>query len=66
MPGFNFESGGRRCIRPILEKYQSGKGIPEKHISMILFQIHIFTYINYCVVHDIDYIPKKVKVKATL
>ena len=25
MAGFNFESGGRRCIRPILEKYQSGK-----------------------------------------
>ena len=26
MAGFNFDAGGRRCIRPILEKYQSGKG----------------------------------------
>ena len=26
MFGFNFDHGGRRCIRPILEKYQSGKG----------------------------------------
>ena len=25
MVGFNFDHGGRRCIRPILEKYQSGK-----------------------------------------
>ena len=25
MTGFNFDHGGRRCIRPILEKYQSGK-----------------------------------------
>ena len=24
MVGFSFDSGGRRCIRPILEKYQSG------------------------------------------
>ena len=23
--GFAFDNGGRRCIRPILEKYQSGK-----------------------------------------
>ena len=27
MTGFNFESGGRRCIKPILEKYQSGEVI---------------------------------------
>ena len=26
MAGFSFDNGGRRCIRPILEKYQSGKG----------------------------------------
>ena len=25
MVGFNFDTGGRRCIRPILEKYQAGK-----------------------------------------
>ena len=25
MAGFSFESGGKRCIRPILEKYQQGK-----------------------------------------
>ena len=25
MAGFNFDTGGRRCIRPILEKYQAGK-----------------------------------------
>ena len=25
MAGFSFHSGGKRCIRPILEKYQSGK-----------------------------------------
>lgn len=25
MAGFNFSSGGRRCIRPILENYQSGE-----------------------------------------
>ena len=25
MAGFTFDNGGRRCIRPILEKYQSGK-----------------------------------------
>ena len=25
MVGFNFDTGGRRCIRPILEKYQSGR-----------------------------------------
>ena len=25
MVGFTFDTGGRRCIRPILEKYQSGK-----------------------------------------
>ena len=25
MVGFNFDHGGRRCIRSILEKYQSGK-----------------------------------------
>ena len=25
MVGFTFDNGGRRCIRPILEKYQSGK-----------------------------------------
>ena len=24
MAGFSFHSGGKRCIRPILEKYQSG------------------------------------------
>ena len=24
MAGFNFDNGGRRCIRPILEKYQQG------------------------------------------
>ena len=27
MTGFCFDKGGRRCIRPILEKYQSGKVI---------------------------------------
>ena len=26
MTGFNFDNGGRRCIRPILEKYKSGNG----------------------------------------
>ena len=25
MTGFTFESGGKKCIRPILEKYQSGE-----------------------------------------
>ena len=25
MGGFTFDAGGRRCIRPILEKYQQGK-----------------------------------------
>ena len=25
MAGFTFESGGKKCIRPILEKYQSGE-----------------------------------------
>ena len=27
MAVFSFESGGRRCIKPILEKYQSGEVI---------------------------------------
>ena len=31
MARFSFDNGGRRCIRPILEKYQSGKG----HQSML-------------------------------
>ena len=26
MAGMSFDHGGRRCIRPILEPYQSGKG----------------------------------------
>ena len=26
MASFGFESGNKRCIRPILEKYQAGKG----------------------------------------
>ena len=28
MAGFGFDAGGRRCIRPILEKYQAGKDHP--------------------------------------
>ena len=28
MAGFSFDTGGRRCIRPILEKYQAGKDHP--------------------------------------
>ena len=26
MAGMSFDHGGRRCIRPILEQYQSGRG----------------------------------------
>ena len=32
MAGFSFDSGGRRCIKPILEKYQSGKVIHTESI----------------------------------
>jgi len=34
MVGFNFDHGGRRCIRPILEKYQSGKS-KDIHVNFI-------------------------------
>ena len=35
MAGFSFDSGGRRCIKPILEKYQSGKVINTESILSI-------------------------------
>ena len=48
MAGFSFDNGGRRCIRPILEKYQSGKGhwvrtnyfILIRHVSRILYHMY--------------------------
>ena len=38
MAGFNFDNGGRRCIRPILEKYQQGKSQYKiRSVSVFLF-----------------------------
>ena len=38
MAGFNFDNGGRRCIRPILEKYQQGKSQYKiRPVSVFLF-----------------------------
>ena len=49
MAGLNFDNGGRRCIRPILEQYQSGTRFNDNKI------LH-YTYYSH---------PKKAKVKAT-
>ena len=43
MAGFSFDSGGRRCIRPILEKYQSGIwGTNKRHDIEINYILNIF------------------------
>ena len=45
MAGFSFDNGGRRCIRPILEKYQSGKD--HLYYGFIMFFRLLAMYIQY-------------------
>ena len=66
MAVFSFDSGGRRCISPILDKYISGfRGI--KLILLIIFskqRIKTNYHLN-CDSFQIFPIPQKAKVKAT-